>query len=164
MKCRGFGLVCTGATLVLASGAYGGVASAQRGAVGSMARSDAIAAKVIPLKESATLKLTRNSVSIHEAEGQAQGTVQGPLSLRIDVETAERMSASFSGSSHSGAISGKGVAKYTVSGSILHFVGTISIVHGSGSYANASGTGRIEGTMNRLRKIITMTMSGSIST
>lgn len=123
------------------------------------------AARTISLQESTALRLTRNSVSIHEAEGQASGTINGRLALRIDVETASRMSAIFLGRAGSSTLGGSGSASYTVSGSTLHFKGTAKITRGSGSYAHASGSGiQIEGTLNRQKSTITMTIRGRITT
>ncbi len=123
------------------------------------------AARVIALQETATLRLTHNSVSVHEAEGQASGTLRGRLYLRIKVETASRMSVSFSGSDGSSTLAGSGIGHYTVSGSSLRFTGTSKISGGTGKYAHATGNDiHFEGTLNRVKSLINTTFSGQIST
>ncbi len=124
---------------------------------------EATAARALSLHERATLGITRNSGSNLDAQGQASGTLNGLLSLHSVVTSAERMSASFVGRSRSGTLSGKGVSNYRVSGSNLYYTGTVSITHGTGAYAHASGHGiRIEGVMNRQRRTITMTIAGGM--
>jgi hypothetical protein len=119
----------------------------------------------IPLKATAQLRLFKNTQSIHEAKGQASGTLGGSIFLRINVETASRMTANYVGKSGSSSLFGKGTVKYTVSGSTLHFVGTSSIVQGTGKYKNAYGNGiHLEGTMNRLTERITMFVRGNFYT
>jgi hypothetical protein len=125
-------------------------------------RADAHETRVISLQETATMRLTRTSVTFQEAEGRASGTIRGHLHLRIDVETASQMSALFSGSAGSSTLTGNGGGHYTVSGSIFHFTGTSKIVRGTGSFAHASGSVRIEGTLNRLKGTIVMAISGQI--
>jgi hypothetical protein len=126
---------------------------------------DARAARTIALKETATLRLTHNSVSTHEAEGQASGTLSGRLYLRIKVITASQMSVEFTGSHGSNMIAGSGVGHYTVSGSNLRFTGISKIVRGAGTYAHATGNDiRFEGTLNRIKSTLTTTISGQIST
>jgi hypothetical protein len=124
---------------------------------------EATAARALSFHERATLGITRSSGSNLEAQGQSSGTLSGLLSLHSVVTSAEQMSASFVGRSRSGTLSGKGVSKYRVSGSNLYYTGTVSITHGTGAYAHASGSGiRIEGVMNRQRRTITMTISGGM--
>jgi hypothetical protein len=138
-----------------------GVSHAMGGRSARARTNGAIAAGAISLHENASLRLIKNDVSVHEATGQVSGTLHGTLSLRIVVESAERMSASFYGSSHVASLSGKGISSYRVSGSVLSFKGTVAISHGTGSFAHASGSGvHIEGSMNRLRGTITMTING----
>jgi hypothetical protein len=124
---------------------------------------NASVARVISLHEYATLRVTKNSGSNLDGEGTASGTLRGSLSLRIVVDSAERMSASFFGRGRPGTLSGQGVSRYQVSGNNLRYTGTVRISRGTGTYAHASGSGiHIEGTMNRQRKTITMTISGQM--
>ncbi len=119
--------------------------------------------RVIMLKETAQLRVTKNTPTVHEAHGQCSGTIAGALYLRIVVENATRTSQTFSGSSRAGTLSGRGVSTYRVAGSVLSFTGTISISNGSGTYAHAYGSGiHIEGSMNRLKGTISMEISGSM--
>ena len=140
-----------------------GSASADTHARGTQTRAHATKTQ-IPLREQASLRLTRNTQAVHEAKGNATGTLGGTVFLRINVESASSMSAYYVGNSGSGTLTGKGTVKYSVSGSKLHFSGTSSIVQGTGKYKNAHGTGiHLEGTMNRLTEHITMIVNGSFS-
>ncbi|HEV7161924.1 MAG TPA: hypothetical protein VGN25_01590 [Solirubrobacteraceae bacterium] len=119
--------------------------------------------KVVPVQGSATLRVTHETGSIHQAEGIAHGTLGGTLHLTVDIETASRMKATFTDRLHGGTLSGSGSAKYTISGTVLHFVGTTGVTGGTGAYAHASGSGiRIEGSLDRLKKTLTMTIHGSM--
>jgi hypothetical protein len=120
-------------------------------------------AKVVPVQGTATLRVVHESGNIHEAEGRAVGTLGGTLRLRIDIESASRMTASFVDHLHGGTISGSGSARYTISGANLKFTGTTNVSHGTGPYAGASGSGiRLEGLLDRLTKSIKMTIHGSM--
>jgi hypothetical protein len=120
-------------------------------------------AKVVPVQGTATLRVVHEAGNIHEAEGRAVGTLGGTLRLRIDIESASRMTASFVDHLHGGTISGSGSARYTISGASLKFIGTTNVSHGTGPYAGASGSGiRLEGLLNRLTKSITMTIRGTM--
>jgi hypothetical protein len=151
---------------LLAVGGLGGVAAhAQARARAGGKRAEAHTAGTIDLRETATLHLTRSRGMLHEAEGQASGTIQGRMRLRIDVETVSTMSVSFAGSSGSNALAGDGAGRYTISGSTLRFTGTSTITHGAGTYAHASGDGiRFEGILNRVKGTITMAITGQIHT
>jgi hypothetical protein len=121
------------------------------------------AAREISLREVASLRITKRAGANLEARGKVTGTLAGSLSLRIVVNSAAQMSASFSGSSRSGTLSGVGHSSYVVSGNTLTYAGSGSISGGSGAYAHASGSGiRIEGKMNRQQGTVSMTISGRI--
>jgi len=121
------------------------------------------AARTVSLHEHASLHITKREGSDLEARGAATGTLAGSLDLHIVVDSADRMSASFVGSSHAGTLSGRGQSSYVVSGNVLSYTGTVSISRGTGSYAHASGVGiHIEGAMNRERGTISMTISGEM--
>jgi len=126
---------------------------------------DAHKGKTITLKETAVMNLTKNEVDFHEAVGTASGTFDGKVRLRINVETASKMTARFVTRGPKGGLIGAGVANYTVSGSVLRFSGTSTITGGTGGYETAHGHGiRIEGVMNRLKEKMTMTFEGTMTT
>ena len=121
------------------------------------------AAREISLREVASLHITKRAGANLEARGKVAGTLAGSLSLRIVVNSADSMSASFSGSSHAGTLNGAGRSSYVVSGNTLTYTGSGSISGGSGAYAHASGSGiRIEGKMNRQQGTVSMTISGQM--
>ena len=138
--------------------------SASSAAAASQApRSRASSTKVKSITEHANLRLTKNSTNVHEGQGAVTGTLRGSLAFRITATSAERATVSFQGYLHGGTLSGGGYATYRVSGSLLYFKGTTSILHGSGSYRHASGNGiHIEGTLNRRQNTVTLTISGRI--
>jgi hypothetical protein len=161
LKYRWRELAVMAAALVAIAGVVDGSASAQTHGIGR-AKAHAADPPEVDLHETALLRLSRNTESVHEAKGQATGTLGGSVYLRIDVETASRMSAFYIGHSGASTLTGKGTVKYTVSGSSLHFSGSSSIVSGTGEYKNAFGNGiHLEGTMNRLTEHITMRVNGS---
>lgn len=125
----------------------------------------ATAASLITLREHANLHITKNTGSSLEAGGQASGTLNGSLSLRVVVDSAERLRASLVGRSRSGTISGGGVASFRVAGSSLYYTGAVSISGGTGSYAHAYGSGiHIEGYMSRQHGNISVIINGHIHT
>jgi hypothetical protein len=142
------------------------------GAAGSQAleqaRHDALSSRTISssttsLREHATLKITVNRGSSIEATGQATGTLNGVLSLRAVVSSAERLTAYVVGRSRAGTLSSVGKAKFGVSGNSLVYKGTMAITHGTGVYSRASGSGiHIEGVMNRQKQTMTVVISGQI--
>jgi len=126
-------------------------------------RSRAIGASTISLQEHASLRITVNRGSSIEATGQASGTLNGVLSLRAVVSSAERLTAYVVGRSRSGTLSSSGKASFGVSGNRLVYSGTMAITHGTGVYSRASGGGiHIEGVMNRQKQTMTVVISGRI--
>lgn len=137
-------------------------------AVGAVQRADrmriATSTRVISLIENASLRVTKTSGSILEAQGPVSGTLSGSLSLHTVVNSASRMTTSFVGAAHSGTLSGTTGLDYGVSGNTLYYTGTASITHGTGVYAHAHATGiHVEGTMDRKRRIVTIHISGRLS-
>jgi hypothetical protein len=145
-------LVACMALCLALSGEMAGLADAHKG-------------KTITLQETAKLNLIKNEVDFHEAVGTATGTFDGKVRLRINVETASKMTARFATRGPQGGLIGTGIANYTVSGSILRFSGTSTITGGTGNYETAHGHGiHIEGVMNRLKETMTMKFEGTMST
>lgn len=131
---------------------------------GNVGQANARKGKSVVFHETAVLKLTKNEVNVHEAQGSATGTFKVAVHLRINVEDASKMTAQFATAGAHGRLTGVGVASYTVSGSILKFSGTSRITGGTGAYANASGRGiRIEGVMNRLKETMTLSFDGNMT-
>lgn len=129
----------------------------------ALASGGAHTAGTVALRESATLRVTKSSPLNREAEGHASGTLAGKLNLRVKIENASRLSAAFTGSDGAGTLSGSGFAHYTISGSVIKFMGTVTISRGTGTYAHASGNGiRLEGDMNRSKGTIGLVIAGRV--
>ncbi len=121
------------------------------------------AAREISLREHVRLHITKRQGADLEARGTANGTLTGALALHIVVGSAERMSASFTGSSRAGTLRGNGQSNYVVSGNVLSYTGTVRIFGGTGAFGHASGVGvHIEGKMNRQQGTISMTIEGKM--
>ncbi len=133
---------------------------------GTAGQADARKGKTITVRESAAMKVTKNNEETREtvAVGTGTGTFDGHVHMRVHVINGSKLSAKFVSSGSHGALIGAGGARYSVSGSILRFFGTVDVTGGTGKYANARGHGiNIEGTLNRVKGKMTMTLNGRIS-
>jgi hypothetical protein len=118
------------------------------------------------VRESAALKVTENNEETRDtvAAGTGTGTFDGQVHLRVHVINGSKLSARFVSAGRGGSFVGSGGARYSVSGSILRFFGTVTVAGGTGKYANARGHGiEIEGALNRVKERMTMTLKGTIS-
>lgn len=122
--------------------------------------------QAVPVRTAAKLKVTENDKESREtvAVGSGTGTFAGKVHLRVHVINGSKLSARFVSLGHKGTLVGTGAARYSVSGSILRFFGSLKVTGGTGGYSNARGHGiEIEGVLNRLKERITMTLNGRIS-
>jgi hypothetical protein len=144
------GLLAVAGALVLAVGAAGSTAGS---------------ARTITLNDSGQLHKLGSSHGFYLNEtGRATGTINGTLSLRLHIVSTNRVTAEVniypSGSSMSGSASGS----YHVNGSVASFSGSMSITHGTGSYAHAHGSGlSFSGTIQRKTDAVTVHVSGKLS-
>lgn len=129
-------------------------------------RADAQKGKTLTLRESARMKVTKNDEESGEtlAAGSGTGTFDSKVHLRVHILDGSKLSARFISKSSRGSLIGAGGARYSVSGSILRFFGTVKIIGGTGAYSDARGHGiNVEGVLNRLKERMTMTLDGRIS-
>jgi hypothetical protein len=126
----------------------------------------AAARTTIAVRESAALKVTDNDEETRDtvAVGTGTGTFDGQVRLRVHVIDGSKLSARFVSEGRGGSFVGGGGARYSVSGSILRFFGTVKVTGGTGRYASARGHAiNIEGVLNRVKERMTMTLNGNIS-
>ena len=122
------------------------------------------AARTISLNETGVLRLiTKEGFTLNE-RGTSSGTISGPISVQLTIVSSSRVSAVVTISPKGGSMSGHGTASYHKGETAASFFGTLSIGHGSGSYAHARGSGlSFSGTIARSNEAITVHVSGRLS-
>jgi hypothetical protein len=122
------------------------------------------AARVLAVNDTAHLTLTNpgGSGTTLLEEGRAIGTLPGTVRARLTVG-AEVVTAGFTIYLHGGTISGHSSAKLNAGrGEFASFGGSLSVSHGSGHYAHASGHGGLFGTINRNTDNATVQVVGNL--
>jgi hypothetical protein len=152
--------LAVGGVLAAAAGALT-LAAGTAGASGSTAS----AARTITLKDTGHLhKTSSKGFNLYES-GSATGTVAGTISLHLDVISTNRVTAELSVSPRGSSLSGTASGSYRNNGATASFSGTLSITHGTGSYAHAHGSGiSFSGTIQRSDDDVTVQVSGHLST
>lgn len=118
------------------------------------------AARSVNLVETAYLKFRSGGESTLNEQGYAKGTFNAPLVARMNL-SASHVSATFTIYAKGGSITGKASARFVVKGSTVYYGGTLNIVHGTGAYSHAAGSGiGISGTINRLSFALTVKAHG----
>jgi hypothetical protein len=121
-------------------------------------------AKTFSLNENGGLRLTSKQGFTLNEEGPASGTFGGALYVHLKIVSSTRVTAEISFYPHGGSITCTGSASYKREGSIAHFSGGLSIDRGTGSYANARGTGlSFSGTIQRSNDAIAVHVGGTAS-
>jgi len=122
------------------------------------------AARTISLNETGVLRLiTKEGFTLNE-RGTSSGTISGPISVQLTIVSSSHVSAAVTISPKGGSMSGHGTASYHKGETAASFFGTLSIGHGSGSYAHARGSGlSFSGTIARSNEAITVHVSGRLS-
>jgi cytoskeletal protein RodZ len=97
-------------------------------------------------------------------EGQATGTLPGIAQVKLDVNTAKGVAtASVRLTRPDGTLASHSSGRTEGGhGGWEDFSGTMSIEHGSGEYANASGSGQISGQINRRTDRLLVEVSGTL--
>jgi hypothetical protein len=139
---------------------FDGGAPAIAASGGGAARS----ARAISLNESAQLHLTsRHGFTLNE-QGSASGSVSGTMYVHLTIVSTTRVVAEVNFYPRGGSISGKATADYRRGSSTASFAGTMSIAHGTGSYAHARGSGLgFSGTIRRSDEAIAVQVHGAAS-
>jgi hypothetical protein len=122
------------------------------------------AARTISIDEAGQLHLlSKHGFTLNE-RGTAAGTIRGPISVRLTIVSTSRVSAEVTFSPNGGSISGSGTGSYHKGETSASFAGSLSIVHSSGSYAHAEGSGlSFSGTIARSNDAIAVHVSGRFS-
>lgn len=124
----------------------------------------ALAAKTFSLNENGNLHLTSKQGFTLNEEGPASGTVSGTLYVHLKIVSSTRVTAEISLYPHGGSITCSGSAGYKREGSTANFSGALSIDRGTGSYADAHGSGlNFSGTIKRSNDAITVHVGGTAS-
>lgn len=129
-----------------------------------LARSVAVAASSIPVNETAHLHLVSHKNAILQEQGLASGTFNCPLAIQLTISSTT-VGISFTCTPHGGSISGTAKASFYVAGAVARFSGRLSIRHGTGTYAHASGAAlQIKGTIRRETYALTVQVNGRMRT
>lgn len=83
-------------------------------------------------------------------QGTASGTFSASLNINLTVKISQ-VSGTFVAYLKGGSISGTTTAVPHISGQWVSFKGTLTIKHGTGQYAGASGTASLYGSLNRVQ-------------
>jgi hypothetical protein len=154
------------ARLVASTGAAGALAAAAVLAAGTAgaAGPPAHAAATLNLKESGTLHLSnKHGVELKE-QGNAKGTLSGPIYLQLRVNSTRSVTAQVQVYPSGGSLSGGASASYHVSGGFASFSGRLNINKGSGRYSKANGKGlSFSGTIKRSNDEVSVHVSGRLS-
>jgi len=95
----------------------------------------------VSLNETGHLHLTsKHNFTLNE-QGSASGTVTGTIYVHLTAVSSSRVTAEVNIYADGGSISGSGEAHYRRGATAASFSGSISIGHGTGSYAGAHGSG-----------------------
>lgn len=133
------------------------------GALALLGPSSALA-KTFSLDEHGGLRLTSKQGFTLNEEGPASGTVSGTLYVHLKIVSSTRVTAEISLYPHGGSITCSGSASYKRDGSTANFSGGLSIDRGTGSYANARGSGlSFSGTIQRSNDAIVVHVGGTAS-
>ncbi len=149
--------VLTAAALALAAPIASG-ASGASSAHGHAARS-------ISLNETGHLRLTsKHNYTLNE-QGSASGTAPGAIYVHLTAVSSSQVTAEVNIYPHGGSISGRGTASYHRTGQTAGFSGSLSIGRGTGSFADAHGSGlSFSGTISESdHDAITVHVSGRVS-
>jgi hypothetical protein len=124
----------------------------------------ALSSRTISLNESAELHLTsRHGFTLNE-QGSASGSVPGTMYVHLTIVSTTRVVAEVNFYPRGGSISGKAIAGYRRGSSTASFAGTMSIAHGTGSYAHARGSSlSFSGTIRRSDEAIAVQVHGTAS-
>lgn len=120
--------------------------------------------KAVSLRESGDLHLTsRHGFTLNE-QGTGTGTISGTIYVHLKIDSTKEVTAEMNIYLKGGSITGEASAAYRREGATGHFAGALSIIRGTGSYANAHGSGlSFSGTIQRSNYAVTVHVNGTVS-
>jgi len=122
------------------------------------------AATTISLNESGQLRLISKQGFTLNERGTASGTIAGAIYVHLTIVSTDHVRAEVNIYPSGGSITGEGTASYLRGSTMAGFNGTISIGRGTGSYADARGSGlSFSGTIARSNDAITVHVAGRVS-
>lgn len=124
----------------------------------------ATATRTLSVHDQAALRLTsQRGLQTLSESGRATGTIPATISLKMTISYTHAK-ITFTAQAHGGTLQGRGETTYFAAGSTAHFTGSLTIMHGTGTYAHASGHGlRIQGVEQRSSYALSFSVTGSLS-
>ncbi len=119
------------------------------------------AARSLNVTDEAHLRYHESAGSSLIEEGNATGGLPGAVKVRFTV--GPTVSATFTITTHSGALIGRGTGTLHSSGTYASFRGSMTITRGTGRYAHAHGGGGFYGVLNRRTYALTVQTTGRLS-
>lgn len=120
-------------------------------------------ARTIALSETGRLHPLNHGGTTITEEGRATGTYNCAITVHLVIQSAERMSATFTVRPSGGTVTGSGSARLEGEGASGYFGGFLSITKGTGAFARASGRGiGFSGTFNRSNFTATVHVHGTV--
>jgi hypothetical protein len=120
-----------------------------------------IASRSVSVNDTGHLHLLKAFGSTLLEEGAAAGTLPGLAKVRLLVGST--VIASFTIQTKHGTIYGSGSAALHSSGRYASFGGSLSVSHGTGSYARAHGSGKLYGVIDRRTSSLTVQTIGTLN-
>ncbi len=144
----------------LALGLFGVPVAAPSALGTAHAEQAAGAARTLSVDDTGDLHLLKAFGSVLLEEGHAGGTLPGQANVRLTV--GPTVTASFAIKARYGTIYGSGRAVLHSSARYSSFAGTLSVSHGTGSYAHAHGGGKLYGAIDRRTSALTVQTVGTL--
>ena len=121
-------------------------------------------ARTSALDEVGHLRLVgKHGFTLYE-RGSASGTIRGAIYVRLTAISTSRVTAELRIAPGGGSISGYAAASYHATGATAGFAGSMSIGHGTGSYARVHGAGlSFSGTISHSNDAVTVHVAGHVS-
>lgn len=130
------------------------------------AHATASSARALNVTDTAHLHYVRETHAMLVDEGTAKGALAG--TVRAIFSTGAALRGTFTISTRYGSITGRGSGKlhegpHNSNGPYASFGGTMTVIHGTGRYAHAHGTGGFYGVLNRETYAVTLQTTGTLS-
>jgi len=119
---------------------------------------------VIPVKDKSKLHLIKAVGETLIEEGAASGTLPGRVRIQLNLNVEELTATSrFTLYVHGGTLTGQAAGKATSGhGGWESFSGKMTLSHGTGRYAHASGVGKMYGALYRRNDTLEVQTTGNL--